>query len=169
VSDIILETARLTLRRLTLADVDNMFSIIGNAEAMRYYPKVYSRDDAVQWVERQLKRYEVSGGGLLGCNLKSSGEFVGVCGASFQEVENVWELEVGYLFVPAHWHHGYATEAARACIDFGFKHYTVKHIISLIRPVNEPSWLVARRNGLKLVAYKWFHDYVHGVWKINRP
>jgi len=149
--------------------MDNMFSIVGNAEAMRYYPKAYSREEAQQWVERQLKRYEVSGCGLFACELKSTGEFVGLCGPSFQEVEGVWELEVGYLFQPAHWGKGYATESAKACIDFSFAHYTVPHIISLIRPINEPSWRVAQRNGLKLVAHKWFHDYVHGVWKLSRP
>lgn len=145
-----------------------MFSIIGNAEAMRYYPKIYSREEAVQWIDRQLKRYEVSGCGLFACELKSNGEFVGVCGPSFQQVENVWELEVGYLLVPSHWSQGYATEAAQGCMKFSFDRYSVSHIISLIRPANVPSWRVAQRNGLKLVAHAWFHDYVHGVWKISR-
>jgi RimJ/RimL family protein N-acetyltransferase len=162
------ETERLRLRELTLDDVENLFSIIGDPVAMTWYPKVYSRDEAVEWIERQLRRYAVAGCGLWACELKATGEFVGTCGPSWQLVDDVYELEVGYLFVPKHWGNGYATEAARACLEWGFAHYPLPHLISLIRPENEPSWRVAQRNGLTVWKEIMHYELLHQVWRIER-
>ena len=162
------ETDRLRLRELTPDDADHLHRIIGDPLAMRWYPQVYSRADATEWIERQLRRYAVVGCGLWACELQATGEFVGTCGPTWQPVDEMWELEVGYLFVPQHWGHGYATEAARACMEWSFAHYPVPHIISLIRPENEPSWRVARRNGLTVWKETLHAGLVHQVWRAER-
>ncbi|MBI5058684.1 GNAT family N-acetyltransferase [candidate division KSB1 bacterium] len=162
------ETARLKLRELTLDDVDNLHSIVGSPLAMRWYPKVYSRAEAQEWIERQFRRYVVGGCGLWACELKATGEFVGTCGPCWQPVDEVYELEVGYLLVPIHWGQGYATEAARACLAWSFEHYPVPRVISLIRPENTPSWKVAQRNGLTVWKETMWHDLLHQVWRVDR-
>jgi RimJ/RimL family protein N-acetyltransferase len=165
---VILETQRLRLRELTLDDIGHVHSIIGDPVAMQWFPKVYSLDEAREWVERQLRRYAVVGCGLWGCELKSSSEFIGMCGPTWQPVDDVWQLEIGYMFVRAHWGHGYAREAARACMDWAFNHYAVTRLISLIRAENEPSWRVAQRNGMTRGPETLFHDLPHEVWEKKR-
>ncbi len=116
-----LETERLILRRLTPDDADAIFAVIGDRVAMRYYPRTFTREDAVEWIERNLRRYENDGYGLLAIVLKSNGEVIGDCGLSWQLADEEPVLELGYHLRRDHWGHGYATEAARACMEYAFR------------------------------------------------
>lgn len=58
--------------------------------------------------------------------------------------------EVGYLLAKNYWHRGYATESARACMEFAFDVLGVPEVFSCIRDDNTPSLAVARRNGMEL-------------------
>jgi [ribosomal protein S5]-alanine N-acetyltransferase len=167
-NDIVLTTARMTLRRMTDSDGELLFRILGDAVAMRFYPQVYSREEAEGWVTRNLDRYKRDGYGFYMCDLKGSREFVGMCGLLAQEVDGVRELEVGYLFVRAFWKQGLASEAARACRDLGFCTYPVPHIISLIDPDNIASIRVAEKNGMTVWKETIFKGSLHRVYRITR-
>jgi ribosomal-protein-alanine N-acetyltransferase len=153
----VIQTARLTLRPLTLADVDAIFAIIGDPIAMQYYPRAYTRKDAVEWVERNQRRYENDGYGILAMALKGIIELIGDCGIVRQTVEEESMLEVGYHLRRDHWGNGYATEAARACMDYAFGELGAGKVVSLIRPENIPSRRVAERNGMR-VERQVMHD-----------
>ena len=163
----IIATDRLLLRHLRRDDLDAMHSYLGDAETMKYYPAPYSREFVRQGIERNLERYTKYGYGLFGVVLKSSGEFIGDCGLVWQNLPDGEELEVGYHFNRARWGHGYATEAAKGCIDYAFGSVGVDHVISLIRPENVPSQRVAERNGLQIVRRIDWRGLLHDVWKIN--
>ena len=145
------------MRPLTLADVDAMFAIIGDPIAMQYYPRTFTRKDAVEWVERNQWRYENDGYGILAMALKGTIELIGDCGIVRQTVEEEPMLEVGYHLRRDQWGHGYATEAARACMDYAFGELGAGKVVSLIRPENSPSRRVAERNGMQ-VARQVVHD-----------
>src|ERR1035438_7655107 len=117
VADLILETERLTLRPLTREDADAIFAVLGDAIAMQHYPRRFTRKDAEEWIERNLRRYAEHGHGLYAVVLKASGEVIGDCGLVTQQIEGRPELEVGYHLRRDQWGHGYATEAARACLE----------------------------------------------------
>ncbi len=120
IHDLVLETERLRLRRFRASDVDAIFAIIGDNVAMQYYPKTFNRNDAVQWISRNLRRYREHGYGLFAVTLKDGVDLIGDCGVIKQEVEGETQLEVGYHFRRDQWGHGYATEAARACMGLAF-------------------------------------------------
>jgi [ribosomal protein S5]-alanine N-acetyltransferase len=166
--DIILTTARMTLRLMNPADGNNLLRILGDPMAMRHYPKVYTPETVHEWLDRNLDRYARDGHGFYICELKESGEFVGQCGLLTQDVDGVRELEVGYLFVPNFWNRGLATEAARACRDHGFHTYPVAQIISIIAPTNLPSIRVAEKNGMILWKETLFKDLPHRVYRMKR-
>ncbi|HVS44993.1 MAG TPA: GNAT family N-acetyltransferase, partial [Candidatus Dormibacteraeota bacterium] len=57
-------------------------------------------------------------------------------------------VEVGWRLDPAHWGHGYATEAALACLDLGFGPLGLEEIVSMTTPGNARSWRVMERIGM---------------------
>jgi Acetyltransferase (GNAT) domain len=65
---------------MTDADLDDMASLLGDDDVMRYYPRPMSRSEAQDWIARNQRRYRVHGFGLWIVNLRGSGEFVGDCG-----------------------------------------------------------------------------------------
>lgn len=86
---------------------------------------------------------------------------IGQCGLTMQPWKDEEVLEIGYLFERAHWHKGYATEAARACKRYAFDTLRANEVCSIIRDTNEASRNVAERNGMA-VADTWT-KYYRGV------
>jgi RimJ/RimL family protein N-acetyltransferase len=163
------ETSRLILRRLTLADTDNLLGILSDPVAMRYYPQTYSREETEGWITRTMAAYEKYGHGFYACILKESGEFAGICGVLHQLVDDIEEKEVGYLFLRKFWGHGYATEAAAFWMNYAFTEMGRTRIISLIVPENLPSRRVAERNGLAIEKRTTFKEFTFDVWHLNKP
>lgn len=168
VKEMVIETERLQLRHLRLDDLDAMFAYLGDAQTMLYYPAPFSRGFVREWIERNEDRFAKYGYGLFGVVLKESGELIGDCGLVWQTLPDATELEVGYHFHRAHWGHGYATEAAKACMDYAFANADVTHVISLIRPENLPSRRVAERNGMRIARQVLWKDLLHDVWRKDR-
>jgi len=148
---VILETSRLILREFVSDDLDALAAVISDRETMRYYPVAFDRAAVEEWIERNRRRYQADGFGLWAMVLKSSGELIGDCGLMRQSVDEASEVEIGYHARRDLWGQGFATEAARACRDFGFAHLPVNRLISLIRPENMQSRRVAEKNGMRVV------------------
>jgi len=166
---IILETLRLILREMSLADLDFVAVMLADPEVMRYYPKCYSRNEAETWVERQVNRYARHGHGLWLVLDKAGGQPVGQVGLLIQNVEGVDEKEVGYLIHRPFWRRGFATEAASACRDHAFDVLGRQQVISLIRPENLPSHGVARKLGMKPQPRTVQHSgFEHTIFSISR-
>ena len=169
VADLILETERLTLRRLHPDDADAIFAVLGDAIAMQHYPRRFTRKDAEEWIERNLRRYAEHGHGLYAVVLKASGEVIGDCGLVTQQIEGRPELEVGYHLRRDQWGHGYATEAARACMDYAFRELAAVKVVSLIRPENLPSRRVAGRNGMRVERQVMHSGMMHLMYATCKP
>jgi RimJ/RimL family protein N-acetyltransferase len=75
---------------------------------------------------------------------------VGDCGLTWQLADDTPMLELGYHFQRKHWGQGYATEAARVCMDYAFRELRVEKLVSLIIAENQPSRRVAERNGMRV-------------------
>jgi len=164
---IILETERLSLREITADDLDDLLEIWGDPEAMRLFPRTLDHQAMREWIERNQRRYEEHGHGLWAVILRSEQKLVGDCGLAVQEVGGVEELEVGYHFNRKYWGRGFATEAARACMDYAFERLGRRRIISMIRPENAPSRRVAERNGLRIEKEVFWRGYQHYVYAIE--
>jgi [ribosomal protein S5]-alanine N-acetyltransferase len=100
------------------------------------------------WIERNRQRYARDGHGLWAMILKSSGELIGDCGLTVQRIDGANEIEIGYHVRRDLWGQGFATEAARACRDYGFARPPVERLISIIRPENLASRQVAEKIGM---------------------
>jgi RimJ/RimL family protein N-acetyltransferase len=169
---IILETPRLLLRRYTLEDVDALSEVICDHENMRFFPKRFEREDAVEWIEKNLRRYAeegVGGWALIVKDRNARGEFGGYCGLAYREVDGARELEVGYALARHCQGRGIATEGARACMDYAFQTLGVERVISLIRAENTPSRRVAERNGMVVEKETQWAEQPHLVYVAGRP
>lgn len=161
-----LETTRLRLRKMSLADTADLFSVYGDAETMRWYPRAYALVEVEERIAQQISLYP-TGTGLLGLVRKDTGELIGDCGLKWQEVDGPRELEIGYRVHRDCWNRGYATEAARAVRDYAFAMLACDHLISLIRPENLPSRRVAEKNGLSLHRMVFWRGFDHCVYRLE--
>jgi RimJ/RimL family protein N-acetyltransferase len=143
-------TARLCFRELTDDDLDNLQLIFADPIAMEHYPATKDRAETQQWIDWCRRNYETRGHGLWAVCLRETNEFIGQCGLISQNIRDREEIEIGYLFRRSHWGHGYATEAAAACRDYGFANLAASKLVSFINPANEPSKRVAMRIGMSL-------------------
>lgn len=167
----ILETERLRLRRMTMDDFDNIYAILSDPVAMKYYPQPYDREGTLKWIQWTLDGYEKHGAALLVVEKKDTGEFVGQVGPVMQNVDDEDLMEVGWLLLRAQWGHGYATEAAKTCHEYVFNVLGLDKVIALIRPENTPSCRVAERLGMtiwKETMRKGLRHYVFIKKKDNR-
>jgi ribosomal-protein-alanine N-acetyltransferase len=164
----VLETQRLVLREFQFEDLDALATILCDRETMRYYPVSFDRAAVADWIQRNRTRYANDGHGLWAMILKSTRELIGDCGLVTQSVDGVDEIEIGYHVRRDLWNQGYASEAARACRDYGFANLKVDHLISLIRPENHASRRVAEKNGMTIWKEVTKVDLLHYVYAIKR-
>lgn len=163
----ILETKRVILREFVPEDARALAHILSDPETMRYYPAPLDDAGVGAWIDRNLRRYEKDGHGLWAMILKASGELIGDCGISMQEVEGVWYREIGYHVRRDLWGQGLAVEAARACRDYGFVTLHADRLISIIRPENLPSRRVAEKNGMTLWKTCEYRGLPHCIYLID--
>jgi RimJ/RimL family protein N-acetyltransferase len=141
-------TPRLVFREMTLDDLDDMAALLGDPEVMGYYPRPKNRDEASAWITWNQRLYHTYGYGLWLLSLGDTGEFVGDCGLTPQQVDGVTEIEVGYHVRACLQGRGLATEAAAACRDYARDVLEVDRLIAIIDPRNQPSQRVAENLGL---------------------
>jgi [ribosomal protein S5]-alanine N-acetyltransferase len=163
-----LETERLSLREMTVADLDFVAAMLADPGVMQFYPRVLSRQEAAAWIDRQLQRYAEHGHGLWLTVEKATGRPAGQIGLMTQEVEGLLEPEIGYLLDGQFWHRGFATEAGLAIRHYAFHTLNKPYVISLIRAVNLPSQAVARRLGMHPEREVIFKGLPHLVFSVAR-
>ena len=166
-----IETKRLILREMTENDLPALRKILQDEEVMYAYEHAFSEEEVIKWFENQ-RRYREDGFGLWAAVLKDSGEMIGQCGITYQDLGNERVPETGYLFQKKFWHSGYATEAAQACNRYAFDVLGMAEIYSIIRDNNLPSRKVAERNGMEICGSITKHyygiDMPHVVYRLKR-
>jgi len=169
---IILETNRLLLREMTQDDYPALAAILQDEQTMYAWEGALSDAETQEWLDRNLRRYAEDGFGFWAVVLKSRGDMIGQCGITWQDVEGERVPEIGYLFNRAHWHNGYATEAA-ACKEYAFDTLGFKEIFSIVRSTNIAAKDVAIRNGMiirnRIVKHYRDVDMPHFVLSATNP
>jgi len=157
---IICETSRLILRKFNESDVEPLLSILGDPEVMRFSIKGPATREDIQtkYLPSCLKRYSRDGLGQWAVVRKSDGICIGECGICAQEIDGQREFEISYRMRRDCWGLGLATEAARACRDYGFKQAGLHRLISIIESENAASIRVAEKMGMTLAKSASFHN-----------
>ena len=145
-----LQTDRLLLRMFRESDFEAYAGICADPDVMRYLGegKPLSRMDAWRQMAMVLGHWQLRGYGLWAVEEKVSGALVGRIG--FFNPEGWPGFEVGWMLGRPYWGNGFATEGARAVLQYAFTEMQRTHVISLIRPENAASIRVAERLGERL-------------------
>lgn len=136
-TDLRLQTERLNLRPLQLADADDLFRMHSDAEFMRYWAWApwTALAQAVQLIESDIQQIAAGQHVRLGLFRREDGRFVGTC-SLFNLVRGCRRAEIGYGIVRAHWRQGYMAEAVGALVDWAFGPLGLNRLEADIDPRN---------------------------------
>lgn len=141
-----LETERLILREWCVDDFEEFAAMMADPAVMQFLAgdgKPLPRWVAWRAMTDMAGHWTLRGFGMFAAIERSTGALVGRVGP--WQPEGWPEIEIGWTLRPQYWGRGYATEAARRCIDYVFGDLGRPHVISLISPENERSIRVAER------------------------
>lgn len=140
-----IETERLLLRPMEPADLDAFVALHAEPEVTRFI-RPLDRAAAEERLQRDEREWEERGHGMLAVLDAEDGAFLGRCG--LKHWPQFDETELGWALRRIAWGLGYATEAARACIEWGFAALDVPYLTAMINAENARSIKVAERLGL---------------------
>jgi RimJ/RimL family protein N-acetyltransferase len=145
-----IETPRLLIRKWQLPrDMNDALAIYGDSETMRFIPcGALSEEQTQRLVLRMIEKDELQGYGIWPVVLKSENRVIGECGIT-QIPGHEPDVEVAWIFNKAYHRQGYATEAARAVLDFAFAELRIARLYALIDRFNSASIAVANRLGMR--------------------
>lgn len=144
----LIETNRLRLRELNDNDILPLYEILSDPETMKYYPAPYNLGGAEGWINKSRNSYRENGFGLWAIVLKSDEIFIGQCGITYTDIDGENLPEIGYHLNKNFWNQGFATEAASAVLNYGFKNLKIKKIFIHTWVKNVPSIRIAEKIGM---------------------
>ena len=137
-----LETERLIIRRFKEEDWKDLYEYLSDEKVVHYEPyQVFS----IEASQNEAKSRAESSAFLAVC-LKENNKLIGNIYFAKQEFKT-WEI--GYVFNRSYQGKGYATEAAKAVIAYGFHTRGARRIVAMCNPLNTASWRLLERLGMR--------------------
>ncbi|MBT2582624.1 GNAT family N-acetyltransferase [Planococcus sp. ISL-109] len=152
-NDYVFETERLGFRRWKPSDRVAFALMNANPDVMEFFPKTLTREESDELVDRIEDHIERTGYGLWAVEVKGNRTFIGLIGLLKVDFDAGFQgaIEIGWRLGKEHWHHGYATEGATACLVYGAGVLKLNEIYSFTLLTNTPSEAVMKRIGMKKV------------------
>ena len=161
------ETERLYLREMNAADAENAFLLNLDPEVIKF-----TGDEAFKNIEIARKflenydHYKIYGFGRWAVINKSNNEFLGWCGLKYSKDKD--EHDIGFRFFKRHWNKGYATEAAKKCIELGFYKFGMQKIVGRAMIENLGSIKVLEKIGLNYLKTLNLNDAQEVIYIIEK-
>lgn len=149
-SNLIIETERLIIRPFTMDDIEPAYVMNLDTEVSKYTGDggaVSKKEIERRITQDVLGDYKKYGFGRLAVELKAENKFIGFAGLKY--LDDMDEVDLGYRFIKECWGKGIATEAARECVNFGFKILGLTKIIVMVLPENSGSIRVLEKLNFK--------------------
>ena len=146
----VIETRRLILRRLSVADAEFILELLNDPSFLRFIGDkgVRTPDDARAYVlNGPIQSYETFGFGLYLAALKASSAPIGICG--LLKRNTLEDVDIGFAFLPAYRGKGYAAEAAQATLTHGKDGFGLSRIVAITDPDNVASIGLLEKLGFK--------------------
>ncbi len=144
---IILETERTYLRHFELNDADWLIAMDTDPKVMKHLGGVISEEQVRAYIPRVIENYKkYPGMGAFATVLKTTEETIGW--SSIKPLPRTEYIEIGWRYLPNYWGKGYATETAKAMLDYGFENFDMDVIISVADDDNYGSTGAMKKAGL---------------------
>ncbi len=162
----ILECERLVLRPIRITDAEDVYDYSKRVDLTRFllwspHPYIAYTKEYLKYV---VKQYRAGNFYDWAIEEKESGRMIGTCGFTSIDAEHR-SAEIGYVLNPDFHRRGYAPEAARAVINFGFRELSLNRIQCRFMKGNDASLKVAQRLGMTFEGYLRDFLYVKGVYR----
>lgn len=147
----VIQTERLLLRQWRDEDFEPFAALNADPVVMEFFPSVISRADSDAAAAGNRAHIEEHGWGLWAVEVTDTGDFIGFTGLwSVPPAEFAFApaVEVGWRLARPYWGHGFATEAARAAVYFGFGELALPEIVSMTSVDNHRSRRVMEKLGM---------------------
>lgn len=164
-----LQTDRLQLRPFTLDDLDAYHQqIFSDPEVMKTLPmgKPVSRQHTQALLLKRLHHWQQHGFGLWALVHKVDQQLIGQCG--LQRLDGTAEVELAYAIARAYWNQGLTTEAAKACIHWGFEQLSLDRIVAITQPTNQASQRVMQKLGMQYEKNAYYYGLEVVYYGLNR-
>lgn len=163
-----LETERLILRAWCGDDHEPFAALNADPQVMVHLGAILTREQSDAFVARIESGFAEQGFGLWAVEVKGGAPFIGYVGLSVPRFEAHFTpcVEVGWRLATAAWGHGYATEAARAALAFGFEQRELPEIVSFTTEANRRSRQVMERLGMR---HRMQDDFGHPALPVGHP
>lgn len=160
------ESKRLGFRRWKDEDKHIFSKMNSDKEVMEFMPKLLNIGESNDFIARIEAHFEKCGFGLWAVEIKERNEFIGFIGFLEATFESDFTpcIEIGWRLSKTSWNRGYATEGAKACLDYGFKVFNLNEVYSFTSSKNMKSIKVMEKIGLEKVK-----DFMHPNLEEGNP
>ncbi len=171
---VIVETKRLILREIELTDEQGMFALDSDNDVHKYLkePIVHNIEEIREKIKRVQKQYITTGVGRWAVIEKLTNEFLGWTGIKLEDQKIYHPIryyDIGYRLIQKFWGKGYATEAAKASLDYGFEHLNISDVYADVFSNNFVSKKVLEKIGLEYVKTFDNNGLTIDWYKIQNP
>lgn len=166
---VILTTERLILRPWKGADSEAFVALNADPRVCEFYPvKGYSRTESLAFIARIREEMACYGFGLWAVEVKETGRFIGYTGLKHLRMTHPLapNVEVGWRLTHEAWGKGYASEAAKEALRYGFEVLALPEIVAFTVPANRRSLAVMKRIGMIPDPAR---DFLHPDLPVGHP
>lgn len=141
-----IDTERLVLRNWRKSDLPAWAAMNADPEVREHLGRLLSESEAAASVRGFQEDLDRNGFGFWAVEVRSTGEFIGFTGLDRVDDYVPFDgIEIGWRLARSAWGHGYATEAARATLAYGFGPLDLPEILAVTTRTNLRSQAVMRR------------------------
>lgn len=165
----LIETRRLYIRQFRNEDAEELHKIFGDPEVMKRIPggSSLSIESTQQRLDKIIQHQQENGFSLWALIRKEDKKLIGDCGLILVEGRGP-EVELSYDINREFWGKGYATEAGRECLRFGFERLGLKRIIAITDPDHFASRRVMEKCGMTYQGIAKYYDRDLVLYSIER-
>ncbi len=161
------KSARLGFRTWSVSDIDAMSAISSDADVMRYFPYTQDHSHTRRFVHEMNAHFEEHGYCYYAVDELSTGMFIGFIGLKWVQLDSDSFTDIGWRLSPAFWGHGFATEGAIRCLEFGLEDLGLKRIYAIAPKVNTSSIRVMKKAGMMFLR-EFDHPLLRGHTELQK-
>lgn len=163
----IIETNRLIFREFTKVDNDKLYQLLSDEIVMKYCFGPLDEISSQKWLDMVIECYKEFGYDYWAVYERETDSFIGQIGILNQKIDGQDEDCLAFMIGKEFWNKGYATEGARACLQYAFTTLKLKKVVATVEPENFPSIAVLKKIGMKYIGDTEYMNEKAAVYSIS--